>query len=80
MVDLDGVLRKRPSDSRGQGRDLGRLLAAFRGEGSPGGLGTVLAFTRAYQRARARLLQPAVLHKLWRVATQRACEWASAHR
>lgn len=80
MVDLDGVMQKRPSDARGQGRDLGRLLAAFRGEGSPGGLGTVVAFMRAYQRARLQLLQPATLHTLWRVATKRADEWASAHR
>jgi hypothetical protein len=73
-------MQKRPSDARGQGRDLGRLLAAFRGEGSPGGLGAVVTFMRAYQRARQHLLQPATLHTLWRVAKQRADEWASAHR
>ncbi|MEI6130579.1 MAG: lipopolysaccharide kinase InaA family protein [Planctomycetota bacterium] len=80
MVDLDGVQLKRPSDQRGQGRDLGRLLAAFRGAGSPGGIASVMSFARAYQRARKRLLQPATLHRLWQTAGKRAHEWHSAHR
>lgn len=80
MVDLDGVRRKRPDDARGQGMDLGRLLAAFRAAGSPGGAVVAFAFSRAYLRARRRLLQPAPGRRLWLTATQRARQWASAHR
>jgi tRNA A-37 threonylcarbamoyl transferase component Bud32 len=80
MVDLDGVRRKRPSDARGQGADLGRLLAAFRAAGSPGGARAVATFARAYLRARQRLLQEAPSRRLWRAAGRRAHEWAAAHR
>jgi tRNA A-37 threonylcarbamoyl transferase component Bud32 len=79
-VDLDGVRRKRPSDARGQGADLGRLLAAFTAAGSPGGAATVRTFVRAYLRARRRLLQPAPARRLWRRAAERARQWADAHR
>ncbi len=80
MVDLDGVRKKRPSDARGQGMDLGRLLAAFVAAQSPGGRSSIGAFVRAYLRARQRLLQPAPTPRLWRTAQLRAKQWASAHR
>jgi hypothetical protein len=79
-VDLDGVRRGAANDHRGQGRDLGRLLAAFRAAGSPGGAGTVSAFVRAYLRSHLRLLQRPPLLRIARRAEQRAAEWASAHR
>src|SRR5262249_17090134 len=55
MVDLDGVRRKRPSDARGQAMDLGRLLAAFRAAGSPGGGAAVRAFARGYRSEERRV-------------------------
>ncbi|MGE3172306.1 MAG: hypothetical protein AB7O97_06740 [Planctomycetota bacterium] len=79
MVDLDGVRRKRPGDARGQGADLGRLLAAWRAAARPGGDAAAFAFAKAYLRARERLLQPAPARRLWRGAAQRAREWRSAH-
>lgn len=79
MVDLDGIRRKAPSDSRGQGHDLGRLLAAFRAAGEPGGITCVRTFWHAYLRARKRLLQPAEPTRLRRTAAARAKAWASAH-
>lgn len=80
LVDLEGVRKRRPSEQRGLGADLGRLLAAFRAHGQPGGAAAVHAFARRYARAREALLQPAVLRRLWRVARQRAAQWQSAHR
>ncbi len=79
MTDLDGLRRKKAVDRRGQGRDLGRLLAAFRHAGSPGGTAAVTAFARSYLRARQRLLQPAESRRIWRVAGKRAAEWLRAH-
>ena len=79
MVDLDGISRKGPDDLRGQGRDLGRLLAAFRAAGDPGGERAIRAFVAAYLRARWRLLEPVAVRRLWRAAEQRAGEWATAH-
>ena len=79
MVDLDGVRRKKPSDARGQGMDLGRLLAAFRAAGSPGGTAAILTFVRSYLRARKQLLQPTHQRRLWQMAEQRARQWATAH-
>lgn len=80
MVDLDGILRKSATDVRGAGADLGRLLAAFRGAGSPGGPATIRTFLRAWQRAHRQLRQQSALRKLLRRAEQRAGEWAEAHR
>ncbi|HLQ37191.1 MAG TPA: lipopolysaccharide kinase InaA family protein [Planctomycetota bacterium] len=80
LFDLDGIRRKRPSDTRGQGQDLGRLFAAFAAAGEPGGALAVRAFLRGYARARRRLLQPGPLPRLLRVAALRAQAWASAHR
>jgi tRNA A-37 threonylcarbamoyl transferase component Bud32 len=80
MVDLDGILRKSATDVRGAGADLGRLLAAFRGAGSPGGPATIRTFLRAWQRAHRQLQQQSALRKLLRRAEQRAGEWAEAHR
>lgn len=79
MADLDGVRRKDCDDTRGQGMDLGRVLAAFHAAGRPGGSAVVFAFVRAYLRARQRLLQPAETQKIWKTAEKRAREWASAH-
>ncbi|MBL8750983.1 MAG: hypothetical protein JNK78_17620 [Planctomycetes bacterium] len=80
IVDLDGVRRASTTDTRGRGADLGRLLAAFRGAGSPGGDATVRTFVRAYLRAHGDLLQTTPLRRVARRAEQRAGEWASAHR
>ncbi len=80
MVDLDGVSRQSVTDTRGAGADLGRLLAAFRAAGSPGGPATVRRFLRAWLRAHRCLQQQPPLRRLLRRATQRAGEWAEAHR
>jgi tRNA A-37 threonylcarbamoyl transferase component Bud32 len=80
MVDLDGILRKSATDVRGAGADLGRLLAAFRGAGSPGGASTLRTFLRAWLRAHRQLQMESSLRRLLRRAEQRAGEWAEAHR
>lgn len=80
MVDLDGVRRRGADETRGRGADIGRLLAAFRAAGAPGGTGTLRAFLRAYIRAHRQLLQTPPLRRVLRAAEQRAGEWASAHR
>jgi tRNA A-37 threonylcarbamoyl transferase component Bud32 len=80
MVDLDGVRRRSARETRGRGADLGRLLAAFRGAGGPGGTATVRTFLRGYLRAHRALLQDTPLRRLLQVADRRAGEWASAHR
>lgn len=79
MTDLDGVRRKAPSDTRGRGADLGRLLAAFRAAGEPGGARAVAAFVRGYLRAQRGLLVTSPIRRILRRAEQRAGEWASAH-
>lgn len=80
VVDLDGLRHKRPTDRRGQGHDLGRVLAAWQAAGEPGGGASVRVFVRAYLRARRRLLQPASGRHLWTQAARRAGQWHSAHR
>ncbi len=80
MVDHDGVRRQATTDTRGQGADLGRLLAAFTAAGRPGGAATVRAFLRGYLRAHRRLLQSPPLRRVLRRADERAGEWAAAHR
>lgn len=80
MVDLDGVRRRPTLDTRGRGADLGRLFAAFTAAGGPGGAPTVRTFLRHYLRAHRRLLTTTPIRRLLRVATQRAGEWAEAHR
>jgi tRNA A-37 threonylcarbamoyl transferase component Bud32 len=80
MVDLDGVRPCAATDTRGLGADLGRLLAAFRGAGAPGGAVTVRTFLRGWLRAHRALLQRPPLRRLAQRAEQRAGEWASAHR
>jgi len=79
MVDLDGVRRKLPGDRRGQAADLGRLLAAYRAAGEPGGRVVRFAFLRGYSRARTCLLQPPITRHLMRLTAARAAAWASAH-
>jgi len=79
MVDHDGVRRQATTDARGQGADLGRLLAAFNAAGRPGGGMAVRAFLRGYLRAHRRLLQQPPLRRLLRRAAERAGEWAAAH-
>ncbi len=80
MVDLDGVRPRAATDTRGLGADLGRLFAAFRAAGAPGGGATVRTFLRAWLRAHRRLLQRPPLRRSLRHAQRRAGEWASAHR
>jgi tRNA A-37 threonylcarbamoyl transferase component Bud32 len=80
LVDLDGLRRKTPGDVRGQGADLGRLLAAWLAAEAPGGVAAWRAFVGGYLRARRRLLMPRPTQELWRMAGRRAREWASAHR
>ena len=80
MVDLDGVSRGSTADTRGRGADLGRLLAAFRNAGSPGGPATVATFLRSYLRANRRLLQRPPLKRMLARAAHRAGEWAAAHQ
>lgn len=79
IVDLDGIRLHGAADTRGAGRDLGRLLAAFRAADQPGGAATVRAFLRAYLRTRRRLLQRVPMRRLCRRAEQRAGEWAIRH-
>jgi tRNA A-37 threonylcarbamoyl transferase component Bud32 len=79
MVDLDGVRPNAALDTRGLGADLGRLLAAFRAAGAPGGAATVRTFVRAWLRAQRRLLRRPPLRRLLRHTERRAREWASAH-
>ncbi|HEB54079.1 MAG TPA: hypothetical protein ENI87_12565 [bacterium] len=79
IVDLDGVTLHAADDTRGTGRDLGRLLAAFRTAGEPGGSASLRRFVRAYYRARRRLLQRPPMQRILRRAEQRAGEWAAAH-
>lgn len=79
FVDLDGVRRSWADDTRGRGRDLGRLLASFRAVGSPGEHASVRAFLRGYARAHRRLLQRPPLRRILARAEQRAREWAAAH-
>lgn len=80
LVDLDGVRRRPATDSRGRGADLGRLLAAFRAAGAPGGAFVLRTFLRGYLRSWRTLLQEPPLRRLLRRAEQRAGEWAAAHR
>jgi len=79
IVDLDGVRRKLPSDGRGIGADLGRILAAWTAEQQPGGVAAARAFLRAYLRARRNLLAPGLTPHDLRTAQQRAAAWATAH-
>ena len=79
MVDLDGIHRKIPRDRRGQGADLGRLLASFRALGQPGGTKVLRAFLASYISARSALLQPAATRLLLRFTLARAAAWESAH-
>jgi len=79
MVDLDGVTLHSAEDTRGCGRDLGRLLAAWRAAGSPGGEPTVCRFVRAYARSRRRLLQQPPMQRLLMHAEKRAREWQTSH-
>ncbi len=72
VVDLDGLRESRPSDRRGQGHDIGRVLAAWRASGEPGGAPVRAAFLRGYLRARRRHLRPVTDRHLWRQAERRA--------
>jgi len=82
LVDLDGVRRKTALDRRGQGADLGRLLAAFRAAGVRNGTRIIGAFLRGYNAARKCLLVPRNAKSdrhLRRLSEVRAAAWASAH-
>lgn len=80
MVDLDGVTQHAAEETRGCGRDLGRLLAAFRNANSPGGEMSIRRFLRAYVRARRRMLQDPPMKRILKRAESRAGEWATSHR
>ena len=77
MVDLDGIHRKTPTDRRGQAADLGRLLAAYREVGEPGGKRVYLAFLRGYIFARKCLLRRPKIRYLLRLTRERASARAS---
>lgn len=79
MVDLDGVSQVAAEETRGCGRDLGRLLAAFRQANCPGGDATIARFVRAYVRTRRRMLQDPPMKRILKRAESRAGEWAAAH-
>ena len=79
-IDLDGIKRKDPKDTRGQAHDLGRLLAAFRAAGSPANLRALAAFRRSYSAALACLSRTRPTTHLWRLTASRADAWATAHR
>ena len=79
MVGLDGISLHAAEETRGCGRDLGRLLAAFRHANCPGGDNTIRRFVRAYLRARRRLLQAPPMQRILRRAESRAGEWAATH-
>jgi tRNA A-37 threonylcarbamoyl transferase component Bud32 len=83
LVDLDGVRRKTALDRRGQGADLGRLLAAFHAARIEDGKRIIGAFLRGYNAARKCLLVPRNAKSdryLRRLSEVRAAAWASAHR
>jgi histone H3/H4 len=48
--------------------------------GTPGGATVRTAFLRAYLRAHRHLLTTTPIRRVLRAATQRAGEWAEAHR
>ncbi|MEC9048760.1 MAG: lipopolysaccharide kinase InaA family protein [Planctomycetota bacterium] len=75
MVDLDGVTLHSAADTRGCGRDIGRLLAAWRDAGQPGGSASAARFLFAYVRARRRLLQDPPMSRILSRADKRAREW-----
>jgi len=79
MVDLDGVSLHSAEETRGCGRDLGRLLAAFRNAGAPGGDATIQRFVRTYLRARRRMLQDPPMRRILKRAEGRAGEWDASH-
>jgi hypothetical protein len=78
MVDLDGIRRHHPLDSRGQAADLGRLLAAYRSSQANSDPRVLRAFLRGYIRSHKSLcLKPA--SNIYRHTEARAREWAKAH-
>jgi tRNA A-37 threonylcarbamoyl transferase component Bud32 len=79
MVDLDGVTLHGAEDTRGCGRDLGRLLAAWADSGHPGGDATVQRFIYAYVRIRRQLLQQPPVRRILAHAERRAGEWRKRH-
>ena len=79
MVDLDGVTLHSAQDTRGCGRDLGRLLAAWQRAGEHGGTTTLARFVCAYVRTRRRLLQQPPIKRILQHAERRAREWRERH-
>ncbi len=77
MVDLDGVGRHQTNDSRKQGADLGRLLAAYENCG-PSEPAVIRRFWRGYARMRIRLRArvPLVVRH---TAAERARAWHAQH-
>jgi len=79
MVDLDGVRRRSPADTRRLAADLGRLLASFRTAGAPGGTRALSAFVRGYTRARQCLGQDRPSPRARRFQQRRIEENARRH-
>lgn len=80
LVDLDGIQRRKPIETRGRARDLGRILAAYRVACSDTTDARVLrAFLLHYTRATKCLGLQIKLRHLLRHTAARASEWASAH-
>lgn len=83
LVDLDGVRRKHAQDPRGEGRDLGRLLAAFEKALGKREAAPIRAFWHSYLRTRAGLgnaLQGPSPQRLRQRTEARANEWWRDHR
>jgi tRNA A-37 threonylcarbamoyl transferase component Bud32 len=78
LVDLDGLRRHRPFDARGQGRDLGRLLAGYRDAAGDVDPRVVSAFVRGYHRSRLCLRLTTPRH-LFVHSAARAAEWLRTH-
>ncbi len=79
LVDLDGVRRRKPLEFRGQGRDLGRLLAAYRSATKDDvDVKLMRRFYRSYHSSWKCLgLNPNP--RLRKHSEERANEWARAH-
>lgn len=82
LVDLDGVRRRRPLERRGQARDLGRLLAAYRARvaslGESPDPSLLRAFVRGYHSA-FTCLQAERNPRLAKHIEERAGIWATTH-
>ena len=83
FVDLDGIRLRGSKDLRGQGADLGRLLAAVRAAVSHvprmEALRALATFRKSYTAARLCLSHTKPSSHLWILAARRADAWRTAH-